>query len=94
MWIIIGLFAAMLFLNVYFRVKVIKHFRNITRAKVEFGARHIFNKQKLEQEVIPLYPESAEDILAFAKNLTFGIKMASVLFALICLFGYVLMKWG
>jgi hypothetical protein len=93
MWVVIALFVTMLFINVYFRVKVIKHFRNITRAGVEFGAKHVFNQTKLESEVIPHYPESADDILAFAKHLRMAMKLATILFVLICLIGWILMKW-
>lgn len=93
LWIIIGLFIALLFVNIYFRLRVIKHFRNITKAGVEFGAKHIFNDHKLETEVIPRYPNSAEDIRAFAKELKFALKFATGLFLLICLLGWVLMKW-
>lgn|SRR5210317_553751 len=93
MWVVIALFAAMLFINIYFRIKVIKHFRNITKAGVEFGAKHVFNQTKLESEVIPRYPESKNDILAFSKHLKMAMKLASILFTLICLLGWILMKW-
>lgn len=93
MWLAIALFAAILFVNVYFRIKVIKHFRKITKAGVEFGARHVFDQKRLESEVIPRYPESANDILVFAKHLRKAMKFATALFILICLVGWILMKW-
>ena len=48
--IVIGLFVAMLFVNVYFRVKVLKSYRKLIKARVEFGAAHLFNKEKNKQE--------------------------------------------
>lgn len=93
MWVAVALFISILFVNVYFRIRVIKHFRNITKAGVEFGAMHVFNRSKLESEVIPRYPDSAEDILAFANQLRMAMRFATILFVLICLIGWILMKW-
>lgn len=92
--LIIAAFIALLFLNVYFRVKVIKIYRVLVKNNIEFGAKHVFNDKKLKEEVLPMYPEHQEDILNFAKHLKFSTRMASVLFALICLFGFVLMRYG
>lgn len=92
--LIIAAFIALLFINVYFRVKVIKVYRNLVKNKVEFGAKHVFNEKKLREEVIPMYPEHKDDILTFSKHLKFSTRMASVLFLLICLFGLVLMRYG
>ena len=89
--IVIGLFVAMLFLNLYFRVKVIKSYRRLVAREVEFGAVHVFNRQRLEEEVLPQYPESREDILTFVHHLRYSIRMATVLLLLITLFGAILM---
>lgn len=88
---IIGLFVAMLFVNVYFRAKVLKSYGILVRNKVEFGAEHIFSPKKLEAEIIPRYPQLAQEIRTFVRHIHFSIKMASVLIALITLFGAVLM---
>ena len=50
--IVIGLFVAMLFVNVYFRAKVLKVYGVLVRNKVEFGAAHVFNREKLEKEIV------------------------------------------
>ena len=91
--IIIGLFVALLFVNVYFRVKVLKAYKKLVQQKVEFGAVHIFNKAKMEAEILPRYPNSRQDILDFSKYLRNTITMASVLIGLITLFGGVLMYY-
>lgn len=90
-FIIIGLFVAMLFLNVYFRVKVLKSYKRLIQNRVEFGAAHLFNRQKMEKEILPKYPHMKQDILDFSNHIQYSIKMASVLVALITLFGAVLM---
>ena len=88
---IIGLFVAMLFVNVYFRAKVLKTYGRLVRNRVEFGAAHIFNKKKMEDEILPKYPHMRQDILDFTNHMQYSIKMASVLIVLITLFGAVLM---
>lgn len=89
--LVIGLFVAMLFLNIYFRVKVIQSYKVLVQNRVEFGAAHVFNLDKMESEVIPQHPHLRKEILAFANHLRYSIKMATVLLALITAFGAVLM---
>ncbi len=89
--IVIGLFVAMLFLNVYFRAKVLKIYGVLVRNKVEFGAAHIFNRQKLEEEILPRYPQFRSEIETFIRHMRYSIRMATVLLALITAFGAILM---
>jgi hypothetical protein len=89
--IIIGLFVGMLFVNVYFRAKVLKSYGILVRNKVEFGAAHIFNQKKLEEEIYPRYPAFRHEIDSFIRHMRYSIKMATVLIALITAFGAVLM---
>ena len=89
--IIIGLFVAMLFVNLYFRAKVLKVYGVLVRNRVQFGATHIFNRQKLETEVLNRYPQFRAEIESFIRHMRFSIQMASVLIALITAFGAVLM---
>lgn len=89
--IIIGLFVAMLFLNLYFRAKVLKVYGVLVRNKVEFGAAHIFNRQRLEKEILPRYPKFQNEIETFIRHMRYSIQMATVLMVLITAFGAVLM---
>jgi hypothetical protein len=89
--IVLALFAAMVFLNVYFRVKVLKTYKILVQRRVEFGAAHLFNQQKMEQEIFPRYPESRKEIEIFVRHIRYSIRMATVLIALITLFGGILM---
>ncbi len=90
---IIGFVVVMLFVNIYFRVKVMKHYKILVQNKVEFPAKYILNKKKIEEEVLPKYPKFEKDILAFCNNIQNSVQMASVLIALITLFGAVLMYY-
>ena len=89
--IVIGLFIAMLFVNVYFRVKVLKSYKILSQNKVEFGASHLFDKKKMAREIYPRYPDQIQHIETFVNNIQYSIKMASVLIFLITVFGGILM---
>ena len=88
-----GLFAAMLFLNLYFRMKVMKSYGILVRNKVQFDASHIFNQTKLETEILPKYPAQRTEIENFVKHIHFSIKMATVLTTLITAFAAILMYY-
>ncbi len=87
------MFVAMLFVNVYFRVRVIKSYKKLVQNKVEFGAAHVFNRKKMEEEIYPRYPHMKDDIAVFVNHLRYSIRMATVLIALITLFGAILMYY-
>jgi hypothetical protein len=88
-----GLFAAILFLNVYIRVKAFKYYRKLVQARVEFSAKHIFNKKLMEEEIYPKYPQHRADIEAFTGHIRRSINIATILIALITLFGGILMYY-
>ena len=91
--IIISLVLALLAVNVYFRMRVFKYYKTLVRSEVEFDLSHILNRDKLENEVIPKYPESSDDIRTFIHHLKLSFRIGMVLFILISLFGWVLMKY-
>lgn len=91
--IIILLFLSMLFLNIYFRAKVLKSYRKLIENRVEFGATHLFNSQKMEEEIYPKYPHMQEEIATFTSHIRYSMRMATVLLFLITLFGAVLMYY-
>jgi len=90
---VIGLFIAMLFVNVYFRVKVMRSYRIMVQNRVDLKTEHFFNKHKLEEELIPQYPGLEKEIRTFVSHLHYSTKMATVLIALITLFGGILMYY-
>ena len=90
-FLIFVLVAAMLFLNLYFRMKVLKAYKVLVRKKVELKTRHIFDKAIMEKEVYSKYPQHRADIETFIRHMQYSIKMATVLIALISLLGGVLM---
>ncbi len=89
-YLIIGLFVSLLFLQLYFRIKVLKVYKRLVRNEVQFDSSHILNKRKMEEEILPKYPEHKEDILKFVKEMRFSLQIASLLIILILIAGFVL----
>lgn len=85
------LFVMMLGVNLYFRAKVLKAYRILVRNEVDFTPGQIFSKLRVEDEIVPKYPDSAEAIRNFSNYLQLSIKMTTVLMALITAFGGILM---
>lgn len=92
-YIIVGLVIALLFLNLYFRVKVIKLYRYLVQNRIEFGPLHMLNKAKLDEEILPKYPKHNAQILEFIGKVKFSFTMASLIFVLIVIFGLLLRHW-
>lgn len=91
--IVVSLFVAMLFLNVYFRVKVYKEYKVLVQNRIQFEASHFFDKEKMEKEVIAKHPEYRDNIETFVRHMRYSISMATVLIALITMFGGILMYY-
>ncbi len=91
--LVILLFVGMLFVNIYFRMKVLKAFQRMRRngLKMELTSKHLFNPKFLEEDILQKHPEHREDIEIFIHNIRFSIRMATILIAIITLFGAVLL---
>ncbi|CAH1000750.1 hypothetical protein LEM8419_01866 [Neolewinella maritima] len=89
--VIVALFLAMLFVNLYFRAKVLRAYRVLVQTDVDFTAAQILNRQRMEEEVVPAYPQQAQAIRDFGNYLRRSIRMATVLLLLITCFGALLM---
>ncbi len=91
--LLIGLFAVMLFVNVYFRAKVLKTYGVLVRHRVQFGAVHVFNRRRMEEEILPRYPHCRREIETFVRHIRYTIRMATVLLVLITALGALLMYY-
>lgn len=92
-FIVIGLAFFFLCANVYFRVTVMKAYKKLVQNDVDFKGVHFFDAKKMEEEVLPLYPEHREDILTFVKNMKYSMKIYTILMVLITVFGGILMYY-
>ena len=89
-FLIIGIFLALLFLNIYFRVKVLKIYKVLVQNKIEFESTHIFNSKKMEREVLTKYPKFTREILGFTSHIKKSILIAIILIALITIMGFII----
>ena len=85
--LVIGLVAALIFMNFYFRIKIIKVYKKLVNANVEFQLQHIISTEKLESEIIPRYPKYRDEIYTFVKSIRFSLLMAVVLIVIITILG-------
>ena len=93
LYVVLALFGAMLILNIYFRMNVMRSYRNMVRAGVQATPKELLTKSLLEGKIIPAYKESETEIRTFVKHLKNGFRMTSVLLGLVVLFGYILMRY-
>ena len=84
------LFTGFFVLNLYFRLKVVRSFHNLSRNGVEFATSALFSSSKMN-EVIEEYPDHEMDLLRFSKFLKYSVWMASVFIVITIIFGSILM---
>jgi hypothetical protein len=52
---------------------------------------HLFNRKRLEEEVLPRYPQFRREIETFIRHMRYSMRMATVLLFLITAFGAILL---
>ena len=72
-------------------MKVLKAYKKLVQAEVDFDPSHVINKKKMAAEIFPKYPQHQKDIEIFVSHLFFSVRMATVLIFLITMFGAILM---
>lgn len=77
--ICIACFFGVLISLIYLRIRVFKAYGILLKNRVEFGLGHITNKEKLESEILPRYPEQKETILRFVNGIRMSATYAFVL---------------
>jgi len=89
--ILAALFAGFFVLNVYFRLRIFRHYRVLTQHRVEFGTADIFSDARM-RAVMQKYPQVEESIEKFCLNMRFTMWMATVFVILVIIFGFVLFR--
>ncbi len=85
-YLIIFTFIAILGFAVYFRIRVLYYYRRLRESPVSFEPKHIVDKEYLEKNILPKYPEYAEDIMGFSNHLRFSMMCASAMIIVITIF--------
>lgn len=91
-FLIIGIFLSLLFLNIYFRVKVLKIYKVLVQNIIEFDLSHIMNSRRLNEEILPKYPNYTNEILGFIGHIRKSVTIAVILVILITVMGFILKK--
>jgi len=78
---------ALLFLNLYFRIKVLRFYKTLVKNRIEFGAGHIFNKSRMTSEILPRYPNFKNEIEGFAYHIRLSLGVAVLIVCLIAILG-------
>ncbi len=84
-------FVCLLLTSFYFRYRVLTAYQVLRRNQVAFDKAHIFDKTRLEAEILPRYPAHREDILRFVGGIRLSMRIASYLIVIITIFAAVLM---
>ena len=83
-------FVVLLLSNFYFRYQVIRAYRQLVRAGVEFEARDMLRKERVDA-VVARYPAQEKELRTFTDGIRKSMQVAVLLIALITLLGGVLM---
>jgi hypothetical protein len=70
-----------------------KHYKYLVQNRVEFPSKYILDKKKMEEEVLPHYPEHAFHINAFASHIRNSVTLAAGLLLLIAALGYIINRY-
>ena len=82
--------VAMIGVNVYFRARVLRAYRQLSRAGVEFDARDMLTEDRI-RELVRQFPGHEASIRQFTGGIRRSMSIATGLIAAITLLGAVLM---
>ena len=82
----------LLLFNIYLRMVVFKAYNKLVKNRVDFTPKQMMNKQLLETEVIPKYPDLADDIRSFSQKINISIYVGIVMLAIILFLGWTLIR--
>ena len=83
--VVILAFLGLLFINIYFRVKVFKYYKILVDNRVDIEVKDLLDIQKIKNIVVPKYPHLETEILAFVNNIRRSVILAFILLVLIAL---------
>lgn len=74
--LIIGLFIGLFIINLIFRAKVLKAYKYLIKNDISFSALDALSKRKLQQNIIPRYPNHREEIMKFVQSMKTSIFLS------------------
>jgi hypothetical protein len=68
----------------------LKVYKILVKNKIEFEISHIFNRPKLEKEIIPKYPKFVDEINTFTSSIRLSLIIAVFLVIIITILGFII----
>lgn len=84
-------FGITLALLLYFRVRVLQQYRVLLSNQVEFDKSHMYDREKLETEVLSRYPEQRKSILMFINYIKYAFRCSQLLILIVTIFAATVM---
>lgn len=78
-------FVLIILINLYFRIKVIKHYKYLINNRIEFNLGDIFNSKNLEKVIQDQNADHRYHISSFAKYLKIGVYLTCAVVVLIAI---------
>ena len=92
--VVILAFLGLLFINIYFRVKVFKYYKILVDNRVDIEVKDLLDIQKIKNIVVPQYPHLETEIPAFVNNIRRSVILAFILLVLIALCWSILYRFS
>lgn len=86
-------FGILLLANVFFRIKSFRTFKLLAERNVAFGKQHIFDKERLEKEILSKYPQHKDLIMSHINSMKLSMRISMLCTLVLTLCGAVLMYY-
>ena len=86
-------FAALLFFNIYFRIRSFRTFKKLADKNIYFTRQHVFDSQRLEQDILRKHPENRDLILSHVKSMKTSMLISTMCVVVLTLCGAILMYY-
>ncbi|MEZ4912213.1 MAG: hypothetical protein R2774_15300 [Saprospiraceae bacterium] len=89
-YLVMAFVLALLIVNVIFRVRVMKYYKEMVKHHIDFDPLAVFSKNRLQNEVYDKYPQHSVLIQTFVYNIKLSIAIALGLILLLALLAIIL----
>jgi len=86
-------FAILLVANVFFRIKAFRTFKKLAEKGVAFGREHVFDAQRMENEIMSRHPEHRDLINQHVNSMRLSMQISTLCIVVLTFCGAVLMYY-
>ena len=91
--ITIATFGFLLLSNVFFRIKTFRTFKKLAENGVAFGKEHVFDKHRMQKEIIDRHPEYKDLINKHVRSMKMSMNISMLSMVVLTICGAVLMYY-